>query len=95
MNKEEYLKTLKERGKTSRVYKDYQLLGLEIAGLLGDEKHKALYIKLAKEEDPQKLRQLAGSIAENSNVKNKGAYFMSCLKKPLPPNARKNSYGRK
>lgn len=74
------MKELRERGKQSRVYRSFQLDGLEIARILGDEKHKALYIRLAKTRDPAELRRLAGSVAENKNVKNKGAYFMSCLK---------------
>lgn len=76
-----YLKELKKRGKESRVYRRYQLDGLEIAQILRDEKHKSLYIKLAKERGGQKLRELAKRIAEDKNVKNKGAYFMACLKK--------------
>ena len=75
-----YLKELKKRGKESRVYRGYQLDGLEIARILGDETHKSLYIKLAKEHGGQKLREHAKTIAGNKNVKNKGAYFMATLK---------------
>lgn len=49
--------------------------------MLGDEKHKALYIKLAKERDIEELRRLAAEIRDNSGIKNKGAYFMAVLKK--------------
>ncbi len=76
----DYLKELKKRAKKSHVYKEYQLDGLEIAQILHDEKHKSLYIKLAKEHDAQKLRRIAKEIAENKNIRNKGAYFMWCLK---------------
>ena len=48
MENKNYLETLKERAKKSRVYKSYQFIGLTIAQLLNDEKHKSLYIKLAK-----------------------------------------------
>ena len=41
-----------------------------------DERHKALYIKLAKENDAERLLALAKDIAERKNVQNKGAYFM-------------------
>ncbi len=78
--KENYLKELKKRAAESRVYKKYQLFGLEIASLLGDEKHKSLYIKLAKENNPEKLLGIAKKISENKNVKNKGAYFMTIVK---------------
>jgi hypothetical protein len=74
-----YLKKLRKRAKESHVYKKYQLIGLEIAKLLGDEKHKSLYIKLAKNGSAEKLFRLAKEVAERRGVKNRGAYFMSCL----------------
>jgi hypothetical protein len=72
----DYIEELKKRKKESRVYKEYQLVGLLISEVLGDEAHKALYIKLAKEGNPDKLLKLAKSVAERKNVDNKGAYFM-------------------
>jgi len=74
-----YLKKLKQRGKESHVYRKYQLLGLEIAQILKDEKHKSLYIKLAKERGGEKLMQIAKDVAERREVRNKGAYFMRIL----------------
>ncbi len=76
-----YLDTLKERSKKSRVYKKYQLIGLTIAQLLNDEKHKSLYIKLAKEFNQEKLMSLAKDISERKNIENKGGYFMTVLTK--------------
>lgn len=76
---EEYMAKLRQRAKESHVYRKYQLLGLEIAQALGDEKHKALYIKLAKERNGETLLRLAKDIAERRNVKNKGAYFMRII----------------
>ncbi|MEK7162861.1 MAG: hypothetical protein AAB696_01065, partial [Patescibacteria group bacterium] len=58
-----YLETLKERAKTSRVYKKYQLIGLLIAQLLNDDKHKSLYIKLAKKHDNDDLMRIAKDIS--------------------------------
>ncbi|HUC01808.1 MAG TPA: hypothetical protein VMA75_02800 [Candidatus Paceibacterota bacterium] len=78
-----YVAELKRRGKESHVYKKYQLIGLEIAQILGDEKHKALYIKLAKEHDADTLMRLAKDVADRTNVKNKGAYFMTVLKEEV------------
>ncbi len=75
-----YVKKLKARAAESHVYRKYQLLGLEIAKTLKDERHKALYIKLAKERSGERLLQLAKEIAEKRNVKNRGAYFMALLK---------------
>jgi len=77
----DYLKELRRRAKESHVYKKYQLVGLEISQILGDEKHKSLYIKLSKERNTEKLRQLAKEVAERRGVKNKGAYFMYLLTK--------------
>ena len=76
---EDYLERLKERGKTSRVYREYQLVGLMVAEVLGDEKHKSLYIKLARKHGSERMLQLARSVAERKGVKNKGAYFMKML----------------
>jgi hypothetical protein len=82
--KNDYVKELKRRGKESHVYRKYQLIGLEISQILGDAKHKALYIKLAKDSGTagDRLLGIAKDIAERGNVKNKGAYFMSVLKNP-------------
>lgn len=76
---EHYLEKLKERAKKGHVYREYQDTGLMLAEILGDEKHKALYIKLAKSRDKQELLSTAKSIAERRDVQNKGAYFMRVL----------------
>ena len=73
---EDYLKELKERGRTSRVYREYQLAGLLVAEILNDERHKSLYIKLAQKYGSQKMLQLAKDVADRKRIKNKGAYFM-------------------
>lgn len=75
-----YLEVLKERKKTSRVYKVHQSTGLALAEILDDEKHKSLYMKIAKERDAQELIELAKDVASRKGVKNKGAYFMRLLK---------------
>lgn len=74
-----YREELKRRGALSRARRSYQFAGLEIAVLLKDLVHRGLYIKLAKERDPDYLIQLAKSVAEKKNVKNPGAYFMKLL----------------
>ena len=76
---DDYLETLKKRAKESKVYSYHQLVGLTIAEALEDDKHKALYMKLAKLHDSDKLLRLAKDIAERKNIKNKGAYFMKLL----------------
>lgn len=70
---------IKARRKDSRVSKPYQHIGLAIADILGDRKHRALYIKLAKEKNPIELLRLAKEIEETKGVKNRGAYFMRML----------------
>jgi len=73
---------LRRRARESHVYREYQLLGLEISQILNDEKHKSLYIKLAKEEGAERMLRLAKDIADRKNIKNRGAYFMALLKNP-------------
>lgn len=65
-----------KRKKESRVYEKHQLVGLEIAELLGDFPHKALYIKMAKKRDPEELLRLAKDVAGRERVRKRGAYFM-------------------
>lgn len=84
INNKDYLNTLKERTKTSRVYKKFQFTGLAIAQLLNDEKHKSLYIKLAKKHNNDDLLRIAKEVAERKRIKNKGAYFMIILNKTHP-----------
>jgi hypothetical protein len=76
---DDYMKKLRQRGKESHVYRKYQLLGLEISQVLSDEKHKALYIKLAKEGNADRLLGVAKDVAERKGIKNKGAYFMRVI----------------
>ncbi len=84
----EYLEELKSRGKKSKIYRKYQLIGLQIAEILGDEKHKALYIKLAKNGNTAKLVWLAADVADRKGVKNRGAYFMTLLQISKQPGTR-------
>ena len=76
LGKENYLAALKKRGKDARVTRHFQFIGLEIAMALKDLEHKALYIKLAKEHNPDTLLALAKDVAQRRDVKNAGAYFM-------------------
>ncbi|MFA6354343.1 MAG: hypothetical protein WCX12_01505 [Candidatus Paceibacterota bacterium] len=76
---QDYIASLKQRAKETKVYKKYQLFGLEIAKILDDEKHKALYIKLAKTKNSDDLLKIAKEVAEKQNIKNKGAYFMKII----------------
>lgn len=82
--KDDYVQILKERAKKSRVYKSYQFVGLTISQILEDEKHKSLYIKLAKKHHSDDLLRIAKEVAERKKVQNKGAYFMKVLQKTYP-----------
>lgn len=75
----EYLAQIAERKKTSRIHREFQLIGLEIAEILGDMAHKSLYIRLAKKHGKEKLLPMAKSVAERKDIRNKGAYFMRVL----------------
>ncbi|MBU6141596.1 hypothetical protein KGO95_00570 [Patescibacteria group bacterium] len=75
----EYVKTLKERVKKSRVYVPFQSTGLLLAELLHDQEHKSLYMRIAKLYDNTQLIRMAKDLAERKNVDNRGAYFMKML----------------
>lgn len=91
MQFDDYLGTLKTRSKESRAYRKFQLLGLEIATILGDMPHKALYIKLAKDwSPPEELLTIAKTVADRSGIKNKGAYFMKVMVAQAPSVKQKN-----
>lgn len=79
---DKFIAALKKRGRRSHVYRRFQLVGLEIAMHLADEKHKSLYIKMAKFGDADALLVLARRIGDNRRVKNKGAYFMRAATQP-------------
>lgn len=74
-----YMDALKGRAKQSKVFYSHQFAGLEIAVILRDMKHKSLYIKLAKEHNPDMLLSLAKQVMEKRDVKTPGAYFMKLV----------------
>lgn len=76
----DYLETISKRTKKVRAHRSFQFVGLEIAMILGDFDHKSLYIKLAKEYDPERLLVLAKTVREKEHVTNRGAYFMKLMK---------------
>ena len=61
--------------KNKFVTREYQDYGYRLAEQLGDLKHKALYIKLAKEVDRATLDQCRRFVMD-SNADSKGALFM-------------------
>jgi hypothetical protein len=77
------LKQLLDEKKTGEknkyVSREFQDFGYRLAMELGDEKHKSLYIKMAKEVDRATLEQ-AKRFVIDSNANNKGALFMWKIK---------------
>ena len=57
-----YIDTLRKRKKDSHVYKKHQAVGLELAEILSDLNHKALYMKLAKTRDSGELMRVAKDV---------------------------------
>ena len=81
-----YIKKIKDRKVDSHVYQKHQQVGLDLAEILDDLGHKALYKRLAKTHDPNELLRIARDISQREKVKNKGAYFMIVVKKELVKN---------
>ena len=73
------MEELKRRSGESKVYSEHQLMGLLIAEALGDEAHKALYMKLAKRYSADTLLKIAKDVSEREGIENKGAYFMKII----------------
>lgn len=62
------------------ISREFQQYGYELAMELGDEKHKALYIKLAKEHSRGHMEAARNFVKDANNVKSKGRLFMWKLK---------------
>ena len=71
--REKYIAELGRRAKESHIYRNYQLTGLEIADILGDRPHKALYIKMAKDGNPRRLL----AIAKDAKLSLAGEYLFA------------------
>ena len=61
------------------ISREYQSYGIYLTETLDDYKHKALYMKLAR-EIPRSILEKALSFVKDSKAKKKGAYFMWKLK---------------
>lgn len=65
--------------KMSRDYRcshEFQAYGNKLSEDLGDKKHRALYIKLAKTEDRSLLEEAKDSVLSSRNATTKGRLFM-------------------
>ncbi len=63
------------KGDTRNKY-EYQAYGNKLAEDLGDQRHRALYIKLAKEEDRGLVDQAREFVMRSENATTKGRLFM-------------------
>lgn len=79
LNKKEYLQLLAKRSAKNRVTQEFQLIGLEIATILHDLAHKALYIKYAKEYGSDRMLALAKDISSRRGIENPAGYFMTVV----------------
>jgi hypothetical protein len=61
------------------ISREFQSFGVHLSESLNDYKHKALYIKMAR-DIPRAVLEKALSFTVDSNAKNKGALFMWKLK---------------
>ncbi len=62
------------------ISREFQQYGYDLAEELGDLKHKALYIKLAKETPRSLLENARSFLKDANNAKSKGRLFMWKLK---------------
>ena len=76
----DYIKLLKKRADTSHVHTKHQLVGLQIADMLNDRERKTFYIKLAKYNDEQDIRNLAKISIEKASINIPAAYFIKIAK---------------
>lgn len=76
--------------------REFQKYGIYLAERLGDMKHKALYIKMAKDED-RKILDQALSFVLDANARSKARLFMwkvAQLKKGVKPSKTNESKGK-
>ena len=62
------------------ISREFQAYGIYLAETLGDYKHKALYIRLAKTV-PRAILEKALSFVKDSHAKSRGRLFMWKMKK--------------
>jgi hypothetical protein len=81
MSKEDFIRLKGKIAKPDRnVSQEYQIFGCELAEKLGDIKHKALYIKMAKEKPREILMQALQFVLDYPNAQSKGKLFMYKVK---------------
>lgn len=74
---------LERKKESHRISQEFQDFGVRLAELLGDNSHKSLYIKLAKEKPRKALEDALSYVSDYSSARNKGRLFMWRLKEIL------------
>jgi len=80
MDSQEYFTLLSKRAEKTRAFSAFQDTGTLVSEILGDPKHIALYIKIAKKVDSRTLVGTAKGIVERGHIQCPGAYFMRIAK---------------
>lgn len=70
------LKDYQQSDRDKYISREFQKYGYNLAEELGDLKHKALYIKLAKEENRGLLEAAKNFVKDAHSVKSKARLFM-------------------
>jgi hypothetical protein len=70
------LKDYQQSDEDKYISREFQKYGYDLAEELGDLKHKALYIKLAKEENRGLLEAAKNFVKDAHNVRSKARLFM-------------------
>jgi len=81
------------KGDTRSKY-EYQAYGNRLAEDLGDQKHRALYIKLAKEEDRNLVEMAREFVMRSENATTKGRLFMWKLSELRKTREKKEEAGK-
>jgi len=79
-NLSDLLKGFQGKEEDKYISREFQNYGLELAEEFGDMKHKALYIKLAKETPRGRMEAARNFVKDADNARNKAALFMWKLK---------------
>lgn len=77
------IRRVEKRKQSQRVSKEFQDYGIRLSEVLGDSKHKSLYIKLAKEKPRKALEEALAYVLDYPHAKTLGRLFMWKLKELL------------
>ena len=82
---------VEKRKESQRVSQEFQDYGIRLSEMLGDSKHKSLYIKLAKEKPRKALEEALSYVLDYPHAHTRGRLFMWKLKELLNSDKEKTS----